>query len=355
MDLQLMKELYEETDASCRYQRVAAALEAGISRGLLKSGDALPTQRALAAELHLTVGTVTHGYAEAARRGLITGVTGRGTFVTSPGSDVDILPPPAPLPPSTQWPDASPSLSPCANEPHGTEHKNLGFIAPFEHLNPSLHAALERMIQGMDARAMAELQSYHRPAGMERHRECGAAWAGRYGVPVSGKDVLICAGSQHALVTILTTLCTAGERIAVETLSYPLLRHLSWRLRLPLAPIRTDACGMLPDALENACRSGGIGGRMLDAMLARCGKRACLEAELPETELAARRIGFYERHGFTVNADYSYFQPALAPGGSPIPLYLLTTGGARTVSELRAMETLVHTRVYGQTSAAAGK
>ncbi|MFR6424532.1 MAG: GNAT family N-acetyltransferase [Oscillospiraceae bacterium] len=108
-------------------------------------------------------------------------------------------------------------------------------------------------------------------------------------------------------------------------------------------------------AVDPACRSGGIGGQMLDAMLARCGKRACLEAELPETELAARRIGFYERHGFTVNADYSYFQPALAPGGSPIPLYLLTTGGARTPSELRAMETLVHTCVYGQTSAAAGK
>ena len=105
-------------------------------------------------------------------------------------------------------------------------------------------------------------------------------------------------------------------------------------------------------AVDPACRNGG---QMLDALLSRIPKPACLEAELPETELAARRIRFYERHGFTVNADYSYFQPALAPGGSPIPLYLLTTGGARTVSELRAMETLVHTRVYGQTSAAAGK
>lgn len=70
-------------------------------------------------------------------------------------------------------------------------------------------------------------------------------------------------------------------------------------------------------AVDPACRSGGIGGQMLDAMLARCGKRACLEAELPETELAARRIGFYERHGFTVNADYAYFQPALVPGRRP--------------------------------------
>ena len=104
-------------------------------------------------------------------------------------------------------------------------------------------------------------------------------------------------------------------------------------------------------AVDPACRNGGIGWQML----ARYDKPACLEAELPETELAARRIGFYERHGFTVNAAYPYRQPALTPGGSPIPMYLLTTGGARTPSELRAMETLVHTRVYGQTSAAAGK
>lgn len=79
---------------------------------------------------------------------------------------------------------------------------------------------------------------------------------------------------------------------------------------------------------------------------------ACLEAELPETELAARRIGFYERHGFTVNAGYPYCQPALVPGGDPLPMHLLTTGGARTSAELRAMETLVHTRVYGQAPAA---
>ena len=48
-------------------------------------------------------------------------------------------------------------------------------------------------------------------------------------------------------------------------------------------------------AVDPACRNGGIGGQMLDALLARFDKPACLEAELPETELAARRIGFYER------------------------------------------------------------
>ena len=100
-------------------------------------------------------------------------------------------------------------------------------------------------------------------------------------------------------------------------------------------------------AVDLACRGGGLGGQMLDALLSRFAKPACLEAELPETELAARRIGFYERHGFTVNAAYPYRQPALTPGGSPIPMYLLTTDGARTASELRAIEALLHTRVYG--------
>ena len=254
--LRRLRELYEHSGAPCRYQRVAEALEESIRQGTFRPGDALPTQRALAAWLNVTTGTATHGYAEAAKRGLVTGVTGRGSFVAAAGSDVDVMPPPAPLPPATAWPENRDDTPESCDDDE--PRWNLGFIAPFESLNPSLHDALKRMVTRMDDRAMAELQSYHRPAGLERHREAGALWARRYGVPVSGRDLLVCAGSQHALMTLLTTLCTPGDRLAVETLSYPLLRQLSWRLRLPLVPVRTDACGMLPDALENACRSGGM-------------------------------------------------------------------------------------------------
>ena len=82
------------------------------------------------------------------------------------------------------------------------------------------------------------------------------------------------------------------------------------------------------------------------------GKSPVIVDKTADVKLAARRIGFYVRHGFTVNADYAYFQPALVPGGDPLPMHLLTTGGACTACELRAMETLVHTRVYGQAPAA---
>ena len=92
MDIAVLARLYEEADAPCRYQRVSRALESAIQQGLCLPGEALPTQRALADALGLTLGTVTHGYAEAAKAGLLNSVVGRGTFVASNRPDVDVLP-----------------------------------------------------------------------------------------------------------------------------------------------------------------------------------------------------------------------------------------------------------------------
>ena len=152
-----LRTLYDEADAPCRYQRVAAALEEAVREGLFKPGDALPTQRALAAELKVTTGTATHGYAEAARRGLVAGVTGRGTFVSSTGSDVDVMPPPAPLPPSTQWPDAeaaAPSDGDSSAEPA---------------LESRLHCAV-RVAESFAAQGARQPS-----APPERQRTCGAS------------------------------------------------------------------------------------------------------------------------------------------------------------------------------------
>ena len=97
---------------------------------------------------------------------------------------------------------------------------------------------------------------------MLRHREAGALWAGRYGLAARPADLLICAGSQHALLTILTSLCAPGDRIAAESLSYPLLRQLARRLRIQIVPVRADAGGMSPDALDSACRGAPPGNRV---------------------------------------------------------------------------------------------
>jgi len=66
------------------YQSVAAAIARDVQTGKLKGGDRLPTHRDLADRLGVTVTTVTRGYAEAERRGLVRGEVGRGTYVCPP-------------------------------------------------------------------------------------------------------------------------------------------------------------------------------------------------------------------------------------------------------------------------------
>ena len=64
-----------------RYLAIAEALADDAGGGRLRPGTRLPTHRDLADRLGVTVGTITRAYAEATRRGLVTGEVGRGTFV----------------------------------------------------------------------------------------------------------------------------------------------------------------------------------------------------------------------------------------------------------------------------------
>ena len=66
-------------------ERIAAAIALDIAKGILKSGDRLPPHREASYVLGVSVGTVTRGYVEAARRGLLAGSHGKATFVTDIG------------------------------------------------------------------------------------------------------------------------------------------------------------------------------------------------------------------------------------------------------------------------------
>ena len=70
-----------------KYFSIADALARDIDHGRLAPGQRLPTHRSLADQLGITVGTVSRGYAEARRRGLVVGEVGRGTFVRSSRPD----------------------------------------------------------------------------------------------------------------------------------------------------------------------------------------------------------------------------------------------------------------------------
>ncbi|MCA8967750.1 MAG: winged helix-turn-helix transcriptional regulator, partial [Planctomycetes bacterium] len=74
-----------------RYVAIADALADDVAGGRLAAGTRLPTHRELAERLGVTVGTITRAYAEAQRRGLVSGEVGRGSFVT--GGSRGVVPP----------------------------------------------------------------------------------------------------------------------------------------------------------------------------------------------------------------------------------------------------------------------
>ena len=98
-------------------------------------------------------------------------------------------------------------------------------------------------------------------------------------------------------------------------------------------------------AVKSSCRNSGLGSKMLQALSEKLGKRLCLEAELPETDMAKRRLNFYRRNGFAVNT-YPYLQPALEEGKCPVPLYILTTDGGINEEEFEKLVDQIYKAVY---------
>src|ERR1051325_2863352 len=70
-----------ESFSGPRYLAIVSAIADAVERGHLKAGDKMPTHRDLADAVGVTTGTITRAYSEAAKRGLLVGETGRGTFV----------------------------------------------------------------------------------------------------------------------------------------------------------------------------------------------------------------------------------------------------------------------------------
>jgi hypothetical protein len=56
------------------------------------------------------------------------------------------------------------------------------------------------------------------------------------------------------------------------------------------------------------------------------GRPIVLEVELPETDIARRRIAFYERNGFRLWTSRNYQQPPYRQGDAPIAMRLMAWG-----------------------------
>src|SRR3989344_2760408 len=76
-------------------------------------------------------------------------------------------------------------------------------------------------------------------------------------------------------------------------------------------------------AVKEDIRGKFIGSKLLKDYLIRNKQTIVLEVEIPSTEIAIKRINFYEKMGFKLN-KFDYVQPKYEKGKSPISMFLMT-------------------------------
>lgn len=75
--------IISNADSRPIYEQIAAQIKGLIITGVLQPGDALPSMRALAKDLRISVITTKRAYEELERDGYINTQTGRGSFVAA--------------------------------------------------------------------------------------------------------------------------------------------------------------------------------------------------------------------------------------------------------------------------------
>lgn len=264
------------------YLALADAIAEDLSVGRLAPGDALPTQRALAARLGLDVSTVARGYAEAARRGLVEARVGAGTFVRA-GED------------GAAAPRRRRDLS------------DRSMNQPPEPDDPALRQRM-RDAWGEVGADLTALLRYQPPGGSAEDKAAALRWLSRRGIEAQAETLHITAGTHAALVAVLADLVPPGDAVACESVTYPGIRSIAQSLGLRLVGLPCDRDGIDPGALARAAAAGDVRALYLNPTL---------RNPTTETMPVQRRAEVVEvarRWGLEIVEDDAYgFLPAEGP------------------------------------------
>ncbi|MBU2509775.1 PLP-dependent aminotransferase family protein [bacterium] len=215
-----------------RYKALADAIADDIKLGILKPKQKLPTHRALAEHLGVTVGTITRGYAEAEKRGLIMARMGSGTFVSGQKSDMaDYLE-------SLKRDDEVIDLSLSITLSHGQESILSEILTEISQDDPYL----------------SFLVQYESEAGIPHQRKIIADWLKSHEIEANKDRMIICNGGQNAINTILSALTSPDDRVLSESLTYPGFTYLARQHQLKHYGVQMDQHGLIPEHLESLCQ-----------------------------------------------------------------------------------------------------
>jgi DNA-binding transcriptional MocR family regulator len=206
------------------YRALADALAADIDAGRLRPGDRLPTQRRFARDRGLAVSTASRVYGELVRRGLAVGEVGRGTFVRAGRGEPE----------------------PVSFEPV-LDRIDLEMNFPLLPGQAELQAGALAGLLRPDALAGALRAGA--VAGTSTARATAASVLAVPGWDPDPDRVLFAGSGRQAVAAAISALVPPGGRLAVEALTYPVVRGIAARLGVHLVPLPVDADGAQPAAL----------------------------------------------------------------------------------------------------------
>ena len=214
-----------------RYKAVVDRYAQAIRSGQLPAGSRLPTHRTLAAGERISLATATRVYRELEEMGLVSGETGRGTFVR------DLSLPPG----------------------HGVDQQMVAADVVDLNFNyPSLPEQGDALREALRQLAMAgDIDShlrYQPHAGRLAERDIIARHLTCQHFAPDAENVLIVNGAQHGLAVTVMGLLRPGDVVAVDALTYSGFKALAALYHLELAAIPCRPEGPDLQALHTLCQ-----------------------------------------------------------------------------------------------------
>ena len=214
-----------------RYKAVVDRYAQAIRSGQLPAGSRLPTHRTLAAGERLSLATATRAYRELEEMGLVSGETGRGTFVRDlslpPGHGVD-------------------------QQVVAADVVDLNFNYPsLPEQGDALREALRQLAMAGDIDSHLRYQPH---AGRLAERDIIARHLTCQHFAPDAENVLIVNGAQHGLAVTVMGLLRPGDVVAVDALTYSGFKALAALYHLELAAIPCRPEGPDLRALHTLCQ-----------------------------------------------------------------------------------------------------
>jgi GntR family transcriptional regulator / MocR family aminotransferase len=250
--------------AAPRYEQIANAVCQAIRSGQLKPGDRLPTVRALASDLGVSLTTVTAAFKSLAENGWTRGEIGRGTFVSDRGAydpiASSVAAPGMRVSPSIKNPWRRRALVSLMERLRSSFPKatNCSFGGPGPSLLP-LKLIKRHWLTAFDDVTNSDLQ-YKTVDPVEALTAVLKPRLTEDGIPVKSGDLLVGTSAQQFMILATNVISRFGGQpecvVAVEQPGYYTIFDAWDHASVRMIGIETDGNGARPESVESAISNG---------------------------------------------------------------------------------------------------